>query len=61
MKYLIRQNFGGQIFRRTKVSAPGKNFGSFVRQKAFLVEVEKLITDSKTTIKTKILLFKVLP
>ena len=31
IEYLIGQNFGEQDFRRTKFSAPSRNFGSFVQ------------------------------
>ena len=40
-----------EIFRRTKDSASGQNFGSFVRQIFFSVEVEELIADCEATIK----------
>ena len=35
-KYLIGQHFGGQNFRRTKFSAPSRNFGSFFRRYFFI-------------------------
>ena len=42
--------------RQTKFSAPGQSFGSVVRQKPFSVELEDLIANGKTTMKTIVLL-----